>query len=159
MPEVKTNIHVHYTCLLLPYLLDILKLMYRFYSPSAISQFSDTVVAENLVQYHYTQKKETRALAWYNWFKRKFRVRESSTVQHATISALLQSRYQVIATLSFFLHCYKTVSQNLPTSCWIIRMIQAVGTTCNKPFDFKTFVASCQQARNKNCEYIVVEQH
>jgi hypothetical protein len=42
--------------------------------------------------------------------------------------------------------CYKVVTHNLLTNCWIARRKQVVATTCNKTVEFNNLVASRQQA-------------
>jgi hypothetical protein len=41
--------------------------------------------------------------------------------------------------------CYKVVTHNLSTNCWIAGRWQVVGTTCNKSVELNNLVASCQQ--------------
>jgi hypothetical protein len=42
--------------------------------------------------------------------------------------------------------CYKVVTHNLLTNCWIAGRSQVVGTTCNKSVELNNLVTSCQQA-------------
>jgi hypothetical protein len=50
--------------------------------------------------------------------------------------------------------CYKVVTHNLLTNCWLAGRWQVVGTTCNKSVELNNLVANCPQAGNKQCEHI-----
>jgi hypothetical protein len=64
------------------------------------------------------------------------------TLKKACSISLSTSCYNAVILSS----CYKAVTHNLMTSCWIAGRWQVVQTTCNKSVELNNLVASCQQA-------------
>jgi hypothetical protein len=66
--------------------------------------------------------------------------------QDAFATDLLQASEQVVTNAVILSSCYKVVTHNLLTNCWIAGRWQVVGITCNRSVEFENLVASCQQA-------------